>query len=100
MKTREAQCKYMSTREIYHLLAAKCDIVYFSARKLGFARGGIITSVDRKYTDEMMEYIPLYEGFLTYGGMEVRSMEAIPRVYTRVLIWNTLIKGRSLLHIS
>ena len=77
MKTREAQCKYMSTREIYHLLAAKCDIVYFSARKLGFARGGIITSVDRKYTDEMMEYIPLYEGFLTYGGMEVRSMEAM-----------------------
>lgn len=77
MKTREAQCKYMSTKEIYHLLAAKCDIVYFSARKLGFARGGIITSVDPKYTNEMMEYIPLYEGFLTYGGMEVRSMEAL-----------------------
>lgn len=77
MKTREAQCKYMSTREIYHLLAAKCDIVYFSARKLGFARGGIITSVDPKYTNEMMEFIPLYEGFLTYGGMEVRSMEAL-----------------------
>ena len=52
-------------------------VVYFSARKLGFARGGIITSVDPKYTNEMMEYIPLYEGFLTYGGMEVRSMEAL-----------------------
>ena len=25
----------------------------------------------------MKEYIPLYEGFLTYGGMEVRSMEAM-----------------------
>lgn len=77
MKTREAQCKYMTTREIYHLLASKIDIIYFSARKLGFSRGGIICSVDAKYTNEMMEYIPLYEGFLTYGGMEVRSMEAL-----------------------
>ena len=25
----------------------------------------------------MKEFIPLFEGFLTYGGMEVRSMEAI-----------------------
>lgn len=77
MKTREAQCKYMTTKEIYHLLAAKADIVYFSGRKLGFSRGGIITSVDPKYTTEMMEFVPLYEGFLTYGGMEVRSMEAM-----------------------
>ncbi|MCH5233336.1 MAG: tryptophanase [Muribaculaceae bacterium] len=77
MKTREAQCKYMSTREIYHLLGAKMDIIYFSARKLGFSRGGIICSADPKFTNELMEYIPLYEGFLTYGGMEVRSMEAL-----------------------
>lgn len=77
MKTREAQCKFMTTKQIYHLLADKMDIIYFSARKLGFARGGIITSHNRKYINEMMEYVPLYEGFLTYGGMEVRSMEAM-----------------------
>lgn len=77
MKTREAQCKFMTTKEIYHLLADKMDIIYFSARKLGFSRGGIITAHDKKYTDEMMEFVPLFEGFLTYGGMEVRSMEAM-----------------------
>ena len=77
MKTREAQCKFMTTKQIYHLLADKMDIIYFSARKLGFARGGIITSHNKKYITEMMEFIPLYEGFLTYGGMEVRSMEAM-----------------------
>ena len=77
MKTREAQCKFMTTKQIYHLLADKMDIIYFSARKLGFARGGIITSHNRKYINDMMEFIPLYEGFLTYGGMEVRSMEAM-----------------------
>ena len=77
MKMREPQCKFMTIRDIYHILADKMDIIYFSARKLGFSRGGIITSHDRKFTDELMEYIPLFEGFLTYGGMEVRSMEAM-----------------------
>jgi len=77
MKTREPRCKFMTTKEIYHVLADRFDIIYFSARKLGFSRGGIITSHDKKFTDEMMEFVPLYEGFLTYGGMEVRSMEAM-----------------------
>ena len=76
MKVREAQCKYMDTKEIYHLLASRFDIIYFSARKLGFSRGGFILSSDPKWTQMMMEYVPLYEGFLTYGGMEVRSIEA------------------------
>ena len=77
MKTREARCKYMDTKEIYHLLADHFDIIYFSARKLGFAKGGIITSKDAKFTKQLMEYIPLYEGFLTYGGIDVRTMEAM-----------------------
>ena len=77
MKTREARCKYMDIKSIYHLLADHFDIIYFSARKLGFAKGGIITSKDEKYTKMMVEYIPLYEGFLTYGGIDVRTMEAM-----------------------
>ena len=76
MKTREPRCKYMETREIYRLLASRFDIIYFSARKLGFSRGGFIISSDAKWTNMMMEFVPLYEGFLTYGGMEVRSIEA------------------------
>jgi len=77
MKMREARCKYMDVKEIYHLLADHFDIIYFSARKLSFSKGGIITSKDPKYTKAMMEYIPLYEGFLTYGGIDVRTMEAM-----------------------
>lgn len=76
MKTREPRCKYMETKEIYRLLASRFDIIYFSARKLGFSRGGFIISSDPKWTDQMMEFVPLFEGFLTYGGMEVRSIEA------------------------
>ena len=77
MKKREAQCKYMDTKEIYHLLADKMDIIYFSGRKLGFARGGAIITHNKALHDRMMEYVPLYEGFLTYGGMDVRSIEAM-----------------------
>jgi len=52
------------------------DIVYFSARKLGSSRGGgILTSDDGLFT-KMRELVPLFEGFLTYGGMSLRDMEA------------------------
>lgn len=77
MKTREPRCKYMTPKEIYHLLADRMDIIYFSARKLGFARGGAIISHNKELIKSMMEYIPLYEGFLTYGGIDVRSIEAM-----------------------
>ncbi len=77
IKTREEACKSMSIREITAEIASLMDIIYFSARKFGFGRGGGISI--RKLEDElrMKELIPLYEGFLTYGGMSVREMEAI-----------------------
>lgn len=77
MKTREARCKYMEVADIYRLLADRFDIIYFSARKLGFAKGGIITSKDEKFCKQMQPFIPLYEGFLTYGGIDVRTMESL-----------------------
>ncbi|MCR4765222.1 MAG: tryptophanase [Bacteroidaceae bacterium] len=77
MKMREPMCKDMSIKDIMHKLADTMDIVYFSARKLGFARGGVIISNNEDLILKMKEFVPLYEGFLTYGGMEVRSMEAI-----------------------
>ena len=77
IKTREESCKYMSIKEIMRTICDKMDLIYFSSRKLGFARGGAIVSNNEKLIIRMKEFIPLYEGFLTYGGMEVRSMEAM-----------------------
>ena len=51
--------------------------MYFSARKLGCARGGGICMRDVELFNKMKELVPLYEGFLTYGGMSVREMEAM-----------------------
>lgn len=77
IKTREAACRDMSTREITRAMAAQVDIIYFSARKLGFAKGGGILTHDEALANRMKELVPLFEGFLTYGGMSVREMEAI-----------------------
>lgn len=77
MKKREAACKDMSIREITLKLAENIDIIYFSARKLGFARGGGICMRSKELYEMMRELITVYEGFLTYGGMSVREMEAI-----------------------
>ena len=77
IKEREENCKNMSIREITRELADLSDIIYFSARKLGSARGGAICTNNKDVYMKMREYVTLYEGFLTYGGMSVREMEAI-----------------------
>ena len=77
IKKREEKCKKMSIREITRALADLSDIIYFSARKLGCARGGGICTNNKEIYQKMRELVPLYEGFLTYGGMSVREMEAI-----------------------
>ena len=76
-KKREDQCKDMSIREITESIAGLCDIIYFSARKLGCVRGGGICTDRNDVYMKLRELIPLYEGFLTYGGMSVREMEAL-----------------------
>lgn len=77
IKTRDPEFKYVSVRELTRMIADLFDIIYFSARKFGFARGGAIWVRDEKMFHSMEDYVPMFEGFLTYGGMSVKEMEAI-----------------------
>ena len=77
IKVREKEFAGKSLNEITLELGKLFDIVYFSARKLGCARGGGIVTNREDLYDEMVGLVPLYEGFLTYGGMSVREMEAL-----------------------
>ncbi|MFV9511438.1 tryptophanase [Tepidibacillus sp. LV47] len=77
IKEREEKYKTKSIREITREIADLSDIIYFSGRKLGSARGGGICTNSKEIYMKMREYVTLYEGFLTYGGMSVREMEAI-----------------------
>jgi tryptophanase len=77
IKVRDAEFKDTDIKDISREIASLMDIVYFSARKLGAARGGGILTSDEELFEKMRELVPLYEGFLTYGGMSVREMEAM-----------------------
>jgi tryptophanase len=77
MKTREEECKNRSLGDIVREIASLMDIIYFSGRKLGCARGGGIMTSSDEYFNKMRTLVTLYEGFLTYGGMSVREMEAM-----------------------
>lgn len=77
IKKKEKGYENKEIREITKELCSLFDIVYFSARKLGFAKGGGIVTNNKDLYEKMKELVPLYEGFITYGGMSVREMEAI-----------------------
>jgi len=77
IKERDLKYKDVEIKEITREIASFMDIIYFSARKLGSARGGGMLVSDDVLFNKMRELIPLFEGFLTYGGMSVREMEAL-----------------------
>ena len=77
IKVREESMKDKSIREITRMVADLFDIIYFSGRKFGFGRGGGILVRDEKLFHEMEDLITMFEGFLTYGGMSVKEMEAM-----------------------
>ena len=77
IKTREEAHAAKSIAEITKEIASLFDVIYFSARKIGAARGGGILLKGDDLFSRMRPLVPLYEGFLTYGGMSVREMEAM-----------------------
>ena len=76
-KVKEEQCANMEIKDIALNISNQADIIYFSARKLGSAKGGGILLNDKDLYDRIKVLIPVYEGFLTYGGMSTREMEAV-----------------------
>jgi tryptophanase len=77
VKQREEEFKSASLGEIILMMTGMADIVYFSARKLSSSRGGGICTNSKTIYRELEALVPLYEGFLTYGGISVREIEAM-----------------------
>lgn len=74
---REKEWQQNTMGDILRMMTGLADIVYFSARKLSSSRGGGICTNRKELFKEMEHLIPLYEGFVTYGGISVREMEAM-----------------------
>ncbi|MBW7862887.1 MAG: tryptophanase [Candidatus Hydrogenedentes bacterium] len=77
IKQREAGYETTSIKDILLEMCGICDVVYFSSRKVSSTRGGGIATNNVKYFDLFKDLVILYEGFLTYGGMSVREIEAM-----------------------
>lgn len=77
IKTREEAYKNKSIHEVLTGMCDLCDIVYFSGRKVSSSRGGGICTNDPALYNKMKDLVPLYEGFLTYGGISIREIEAM-----------------------
>jgi tyrosine phenol-lyase len=77
IQQREAEYADKSIQEILREMMALVDIFYMSGRKSGGARGGLIATNNKPYFDQLMNWLPVYEGFSTYGGMSTKEIEAM-----------------------
>ena len=77
IKQREKEFENTEIKDILREMCNYADLVYFSSRKVSSSRGGgILTNREDLYL-KMRDLVVLYEGFLTYGGMSVREIEAM-----------------------
>ena len=74
---REEEWRGKSLRETLRAFCDLADIVYFSARKLGFGKGAVIATDSEEDKHKMDEVVAVYEGFINYGGMSTKEIEAI-----------------------
>lgn len=77
IKEREEEFKNADIKDILQEMCSYSELIYFSSRKVSSTRGGgILTNSEDLYL-KMRDLLVLYEGFLTYGGMSVREIEAM-----------------------
>ena len=74
---REEEYKDSDMGTVMRAMTALADLCYFSARKLSSSRGGGMCTDSPDIFRELEALVPLYEGFMTYGGMSIREVEAM-----------------------
>jgi tyrosine phenol-lyase len=77
IKHREREFNDVDIKNILLEMCSYADLVYFSSRKVSSTRGGGIVTNSKDLYLKMRDLLVLYEGFLTYGGMSVREIEAM-----------------------
>ena len=77
IKKREPEFRDAEIKDILLEMCSYADLVYFSSRKVSSTRGGGIVTNSKDLFLKMRDLLVLFEGFLTYGGMSVREIEAM-----------------------
>jgi len=90
IKTKEEGYQDKTIQSILHEMMSYTDFSYFSGRKVSCTRGGGICTNNHDIYMKMRDWVPLYEGFLTYGGMSVREIEAMAVGLNETLDFNVI----------
>lgn len=77
IKRREPEYADWTIAQIVLEMMKQADLIYLSGRKSTCVRGGLIATNDPKYFDKLKAWLPVYEGFITYGGMSSKEIEAM-----------------------
>ncbi|KPL04126.1 MAG: tryptophanase [candidate division Zixibacteria bacterium SM23_73_2] len=77
IKKREKGYEDKTVQEIIGEITSLVDLFYASARKNSSSRGGLIATNNKEFYEMIKPWLPLYEGFLTYGGMSIKELEAM-----------------------
>jgi tyrosine phenol-lyase len=77
IQNRETGWNGKSIKEIIKELMQYVDIFYMSGRKSAAVRGGLIATNQQEFYNQILPWLPVYEGFATYGGMSTKEIEAM-----------------------
>ncbi|HBZ19742.1 MAG TPA: tryptophanase [Bacteroidales bacterium] len=77
IKVREKGYENRSLGSILLEMSDMCDIIYFSGRKVSSSRGGAICTNNPEVFNSLKFLLPVYEGFLTYGGIPIKEIESM-----------------------
>ncbi len=74
---REAGYENTGIRDIIREMMSIADLCYLSGRKSCSVRGGFIATNRKDLYEAIRPWLPVYEGFFTYGGMSSKEIEAM-----------------------
>ncbi len=77
IRQREKGYESKTVAEIVKEMCSIADIYYMSGRKNTCVRGGCIATNNQKLFELIQPWLPVYEGFFTYGGMSMREIGAM-----------------------
>ncbi len=77
IKRREPGYADVSIENIVREMMSQTDLIYLSGRKSTCVRGGLIATNNPAYFEQLKAWLPVYEGFITYGGMSSKEIEAM-----------------------
>jgi tryptophanase len=77
IRKREKGFDNKTVAEIVKEMCSVADIYYMSGRKNTCVRGGCIATNNLKLFELIQPWLPVYEGFFTYGGMSMREIGAM-----------------------